>query len=241
MCAPASRRGGDRVKVLVVDDDAAVRDLAGTYLRREGYTVLTARDGEEALRRARTESPELVLLDLMLPVLDGFEVCRMLRAESDVPIMMLTARGDDIDKVVGLEIGADDYLTKPFNPRELIARVKAIARRAARKERPRTVIQAGCLVADRARREVRAGDAPVHLRAKEFDLLVTFLEHPGLVLTREQLLADVWGYTIPGQTRTVDVHVNHLRQRLAGTGVEIATLRGVGYKLVITRSTGAPA
>jgi DNA-binding response OmpR family regulator len=220
------------VKVLVVDDDPAVRELAATVLQREGFTVLTARDGEEALACARAEKPGLVLLDLMLPRLDGFEVCRILRDESEIPIMMLTARGDDVDKVVGLEIGADDYLTKPFNPREMVARVKAIVRRSQRKEHPPSVLKAGALVVDRARREARCDGNPLSLRAKEFDLLVTFLEHPGLVLNREQILSEVWGYDVPGETRTVDVHVNHLRRRLQGAGVTIETLRGIGYKLV---------
>lgn len=220
------------MKVLVVDDDPTIRDLASTVLQREGYTVLTARDGEEGLARARAEKPALVVLDLMLPKLDGFEVCRILREESEIPIMMLTARGDDVDKVVGLEIGADDYLTKPFNPREMVARVKAIIRRSGRKERPKTVLKAGTLVIDRARREVRRGDRPLALRSKEFDLLVTFMEHPGLVLKREQLLSEVWGFDVPGETRTVDVHVNHLRRRIQDSGVTIETLRGVGYKFV---------
>jgi two-component system, OmpR family, alkaline phosphatase synthesis response regulator PhoP len=220
------------VKVLVVDDDPAIRDLASTALQREGYTVLTARDGEDGLARARADKPELVILDLMLPKLDGFEVCRILREESEIPIMMLTARGDDVDKVVGLEIGADDYLTKPFNPREMVARVKAIIRRSGRKERAKGVLKAGALVIDRARREVRRGELLLALRAKEFDLLVTFMEHPGLVLKREQLLYEVWGYDVPGETRTVDVHVNHLRRRIQDSGVTIETLRGVGYKFV---------
>jgi two-component system alkaline phosphatase synthesis response regulator PhoP len=218
------------VKVLVVDDDAAIRELATTFLRREGFTVVTARDGEEALARARAESPGLIVLDLMLPRLDGFEVCRVLRAESDVPILMLTARGDDVDKIVGLEIGADDYLTKPFNPREMVARVKAIVRRAKRARRSPTVIRSGRLVVDRARREARVDGELLPLRAKEFDLLVAFITHEGLALTRAQLLEEVWGYDVPGETRTVDVHVNLLRRKLAGTGATIATLRGVGYK-----------
>jgi two-component system alkaline phosphatase synthesis response regulator PhoP len=221
------------VKVLVVDDDASIRDLAATFLQREGYTVLTARDGEEGLTRARSEQPNLILLDLMLPRLDGFEVCRILRSESDVPIMMLTARGDEVDKIVGLEIGADDYLTKPFNPREMIARVKAIMRRSGRAKRSRSVLTAGPIVVDRARREVRSGGCALDLRAKEFDLLVAFIGNAGLVLSREQILQEVWGYDVPGETRTVDVHVNHLRRRLDGTGVTIETHRGVGYKLVV--------
>jgi DNA-binding response OmpR family regulator len=224
------------VKVLVVDDDAAIRELAATVLRREGFTVLTARDGEEALHRARAEQPALILLDLMLPRLDGFEVCRILRAECDTPIMMLTAKGDDIDKIVGLEIGADDYLTKPFNPREMVARARAILRRTTRIRRSPPILRLGCLIVDRPRREARMNALPLELRPKEFDLLVSFIEHAGLVRSREQLLEDVWGYDVPGETRTVDVHVNHLRRKLSGSGVIIETLRGVGYKLVAIAS-----
>lgn len=220
------------MKVLVVDDDASIRELAATVLRREGYTVLTARDGEEGLSRARAEEPGLILLDLMLPRMDGFEVCRALRAESDIPIMMLTARGDDIDKIVGLEIGADDYLTKPFNPREMVARVRAILRRSNRTRRARPVRRLGRLTVDLLRHEARVDGCRLDLRAKEFDLLVCFMEHAGEALTREQLLAQVWDYDILGKTRTVDVHVNQLRRKLKGTGLTIETLRGVGYKLI---------
>jgi DNA-binding response OmpR family regulator len=219
------------VKVLVVDDDASVRELAVTVLQREGYTVLTARDGEEGLTRARVEEPGLIVMDLMMPRMDGFELCRTLRAESDTPIMMLTARGDDIDKIVGLEIGADDYLTKPFNPREMVARVRAILRRSGRTRRSRPVISLGRLTVDRPRREARVDGCMLDLRAKEFELLVCFIENVGMVLSRARLLEDVWGYDFLGQTRTVDVHVNHLRRKLQGAGVTIETLRGVGYKL----------
>jgi DNA-binding response OmpR family regulator len=169
----------------------------------------------------------------MLPEIDGFEVCRRVRSESDVPIIMLTARDEDIDKIVGLELGADDYMTKPFNPRELVARVKAILRRSERTSqvdvRPVTI---GDVVIDPARREVTVAGDSVSLRAKEFDLLLTFAEHKSIVLSREQLLNLVWGFDFYGQTRTVDVHVAHLRKRLANSAIRIETVTGVGYKLV---------
>lgn len=218
------------MKVLVVDDDAAIRELAATYLQREGYVVLTACDGEEALTRARGGRPNLILLDLMLSRRDSFKLYRLLRAESDVPILMLAARDDGL---VGHEINADDYLTKPFNPRDLVARVKAVVHRTARGAPTSMLLTAGPLAIDRARREARIGDRVLELRAKEFDLLSAFVEHADLALTRARLLEEVWGYSVPGRTRTVDVHVSHLRSRLAGAGVAIETLRGVGYKLVI--------
>lgn len=220
------------MRVLVVDDEADIRDLVSMTLQREGFDVVCARDGADAIDQARARMPELIVLDLMLPKVDGFDVCRTLRAEANVPILMLTARADDVDKVVGLESGADDYLTKPFNPRELIARVRAVMRRAERAPRSQTVLRAGRLELDRDRREARLAGEAITLRAKEFDLLAAFLEHEGIVLTRDRLLEIVWGYEIAGTTRTVDVHVNHLRAKLGGSGVTIETLRGVGYKLV---------
>jgi DNA-binding response OmpR family regulator len=222
------------IRILVVDDEKNIVDLVRMYLEREGFRVMAAYDGEGALEKARSEEPNLIVLDIMLPKIDGFEVCRRLRAESDLPIIMLTARDDDIDKIVGLEIGADDYMTKPFNPRELVARVKAILRRAERTPRPRDErLEIGDVVIDPARREVLVAGEAVSLRTKEFDLLLAFAQHPGIVLTREQLLSLVWGYDFYGQTRTVDVHVAHLRKRLAGSAqVRIETVTGVGYKLV---------
>lgn len=220
-------------RILVVDDEAHIVDLTRMYLERDGYTVDSASDGAAALTSIETQEPDLVILDIMLPEVDGFEVCRRVRTRSDVPIIMLTARDEDIDKIVGLELGADDYLTKPFNPRELVARVKAILRRAERV--PRTdagPIRVGDVTIDPARREVRIGDSLVPMRVKEFDLLQAFAEHVGIVLSREQLLNLVWGYDFYGQTRTVDVHVAHLRRRLAGSNVHIETITGVGYKLV---------
>lgn len=221
-------------RILVVDDETNIIDLTRLYLEQEGFQVETATDGAQALEKIRDLHPALVVLDIMLPEVNGFDVCRQTRAESDVPIIMLTARDDDIDKIVGLELGADDYLTKPFNPRELVARVKAILRRLERKpevtDRP---LHIGDVIIDPARREVIVAGEPVSLRAKEFDLLLTFAEHKGFVLKREQLLDLVWGFDFYGQTRTVDVHVAHLRKRLSGSNiVRIETVTGIGYKLV---------
>jgi DNA-binding response OmpR family regulator len=218
--------------ILVVDDEEPIRQLASLYLEKEGFQVACAADGPEAIEIAQRERPALVVLDVMLPTIDGFEVCRRLRRDSEVPILMLTARNEDVDKIVGLELGADDYLTKPFNPREMVARVKAILRRYESGQRAGPTLRLGPLTVDKQRREARAGDKELALRTKEFDLLVAFLENAGIVLSREQLLDLVWGYEFYGETRTVDVHVQHLRQKLAGSGVGIQTLRGVGYKLV---------
>jgi len=220
-------------RVLVVDDEPNIVELARMYLEKEGYRVESASDGATALEQIQTHEPALIVLDLMLPELDGFEVCRRTRARSDVPIIMLTARDEDVDKIVGLELGADDYLTKPFNPRELVARVKAILRRSERSVRPNEQpLHVADLTLDPARREVSVAGEPIALRAKEFDLLQAFAENKGIVLTREQLLNKVWGYDFYGETRTVDVHVAHLRKRLKGSQVSIETLTGVGYKLV---------
>ena len=221
-------------RILVVDDEANIVDLVTLYLERDGFRVESASDGETALEMIRDDEPALVVLDIMLPEVDGFEVCRQTRASSEVPIIMLTARDDDIDKIVGLEIGADDYLTKPFNPRELVARVKAILRRMDRSEqRDDKPVLIGDVSIDPARREVCVAEDEVSLRTKEFDLLLTFAEHPGIVLTREQLLNLVWGFDYYGQTRTVDVHIAHLRKKLANSEqVQIETVTGVGYKLV---------
>lgn len=218
--------------ILVVDDERNIVELARMYLEAEGYRVVTAADGKEALAQVRAARPALVVLDLMLPELDGWEVCRRLRAESDLPIIMLTARSDDVDKIVGLELGADDYLTKPFNPRELVARVRAVLRRAAPKVKGERAITLGQLTIDPAGREVTIAGQPVRLRTKEFDLLHTLAQHRGIVLTRDQLLDLVWGYDFYGETRTVDVHIGQLRRKLKGSGVRIETVRGVGYKLV---------
>lgn len=222
-----------RQTVLVVDDERNIIELARLYLEQEGFTVEEARDGAEALEKIRTLKPAVVILDLMLPEVDGWEVCRRTRAKSEVPIIMLTARSDDVDKIVGLELGADDYLTKPFNPRELVARVKAILRRYEKSIQPGRVIHLGQMTIDPASREVTLAGEPVKLRTKEFDLLHTLAQHRGQVLSREQLLNLVWGYDFYGETRTVDVHIAHLRGKLKGSDVEIETVRGVGYKLVV--------
>jgi len=220
--------------ILIADDEANIRDLARLYLEREGFRVVTAVNGARALAEVQREPPALLILDLMMPEMDGWEVCRRVRAESDLPILMLTARDEDIDKIVGLEMGADDYLTKPFNPRELVARVRAILRRASAgkpaSDRPRRV---GRLTIDPTSREVSLDDAPIPLRAREFDLLLTLADHANQVLSRDQLLDLAWGYEYHGQTRTVDVHVAHLRDRLVGSGVEIETVWGRGYKLSV--------
>jgi two-component system alkaline phosphatase synthesis response regulator PhoP len=218
--------------ILVVDDEQNIRDLARMYLEQDGYQVAVARDGAEALRQIQVLRPALVVLDLMLPEVDGWEVCRRVRASSNLPIMMLTARDDDVDKIVGLELGADDYLTKPFNPRELVARVRAILRRTIRSAEQTGPVHVGDVMIDPARREVTVGRETMNLRAKEFDLLLTLAAHQGIVLSREKLLELAWGFDFPGQTRTVDVHIAQLREKLAHSAVVIETVWGVGYKLV---------
>ena len=211
--------------------------LARLYLEREGFHTESANDGQAALDKVARGHPALVVLDVMLPKLDGFEVCRRLRATQNSPaILMLTARDEDIDKILGLELGADDYLTKPFNPRELVARVKAILRRGERSVTTdvSSAIQLGDLTIDPARREVRIVARTLDLRTQEFDLLLTLAEHRGLVLSREQLLQKAWGFDFYGQTRTVDVHVAHLRRKLEESTVKIETVTGVGYKLIVS-------
>jgi DNA-binding response OmpR family regulator len=190
-------------------------------------------NGNDALSKLTTSKPSLIVLDLMLPDIDGFDVCREIRKKSDVPILMLTARREDVDKIVGLELGADDYLTKPFNPRELVARVKAILRRYQSGHKPGEAIEIGNLHIDPARREVTINGQPVKLRTKEFDLLAALAQNFGIVLTREQLLEIVWETDYYGETRTVDIHINHLRDKLENSNVSIETLRGVGYKLAL--------
>jgi DNA-binding response OmpR family regulator len=220
--------------ILVVDDEANIVELARMYLAQEGYRVEAAGDGKTALDKVDALKPALMVLDLMLPVVDGWEVCRRVRAgeQPDLPIIMLTARDDDVDKIVGLELGADDYLTKPFNPRELVARIRAILRRVERSNAPSHTLRIGDLTIDSARREVRLGDRPIDLRAKEFECLRTLAENRGIVLSREKLLELAWGYDFAGQTRTVDVHVAHLRRKIAGSTAQIETVAGIGYKLV---------
>lgn len=219
------------ITILLVDDEKKITELARLYLENEGFKVSAVHDGERALQAFQTEQPGLIVLDLMLPLVDGYEVCRRIRAQSDVPIVMLTARDEDVDKIVGLELGADDYLTKPFNPRELVARIKAILRRAQPYSKTQR-IALGALTLDLERRELHVENRPIPLRTKEFDLLAVLAQHPRIVFTREKLLELAWGYDFAGETRTVDVHVAHLRKKLAGSNVEIETVTGVGYKLV---------
>lgn len=223
--------------ILVVDDEQNIVELARLYLEQDGFKVIAAHTGKAALDRVRSDAPALMVLDLMLPEIDGWEVCRRVRTgknvpDSDLPIIMLTARDEDIDKIVGLEIGADDYLTKPFNPRELVARVKAILRRSDRISSPTKVYRLGDLSIDPARREVTVAGQSIDLRTKEFDCLLCLAEHKGIVLSREKLLELAWGYDFAGQTRTVDVHVAHLRKKINHSTAQIETVTGVGYKLV---------
>ncbi|MCA0455117.1 MAG: response regulator transcription factor [Chloroflexi bacterium] len=221
--------------ILLVDDEQHIIDLAKMYAEQEGWKTISANDGTTALQRILDEKPTLVVLDLMLPGLDGWEVCRRVRAQSDVPIIMLTARNDDIDKIVGLELGADDYMTKPFNPRELVARIKAILRRSDKKPAASESADAPIVMDNLSiypqRRVVTVNDKPVDLRMKEFDLLLALAENPGIVFSREKLLDVVWGFDFAGETRTVDVHVAHLRHKLDGMQSQIETVWGVGYKL----------
>ena len=221
-------------RILVVDDESNIVELEKLYLGREGYLVESAGSARDALAQFASFNPDLIVLDIMLPDMDGLEVCRQIRSKSSVLILMLSARREDVDRIVGLELGADDYLTKPFNPHEMVARVKAILRRARAEPIQPETIKLGKLNIDLARHEVSVDGNPVNLRAKEFALLVVFAQNPGIVLSRERLLTQVWGYDFYGETRTVDVHVNHLRDKLAGSGVDIETLRGTGYKLIVT-------
>ncbi len=227
--------------ILVVDDERNIVDLLRLYLEKEGFAVIAAGDGEEALALHRRHDPDLVILDLMLPKIDGFEVCREIRRQGDTPVLMLTARADDIDAIVGLELGADDYVTKPFNPRALVARVKAILRRTDVTNRGGRPIEVGSLRIDPRRREATVNDRRLDLRAREFDLLVALARDPGVVLTRDALLEDVWGTDFPGETRTVDVHVAEVRKKLGDDAPAIETLRGIGYRLVPPPRVPAPS
>jgi DNA-binding response OmpR family regulator len=226
-------------KVLVVDDEDHIVELARIYLTREGYEVEGVGDGSQALARFGQVKPDLVVLDIMLPGADGLAICKEIRKTSQVPIIMLTARDEVTDKVVGLEVGADDYLTKPFHPQELVARAKALLRRARIEPDAPKLIRAGKLEVDLERHEVRHAEAKVQLRPKEFDLLALLARHPGRVFQRSELLDLVWGYDFPGYTRTVDVHVQQLREKLAAGGVtepSIQTVWGVGYRLELAGS-----
>lgn len=223
--------------ILIVDDEASIVSLARMYLEREGYQVYSVGSGLEAVASIRATRPDLVILDIMLPGLDGFEVCRQIRAQDNaLPILMLTARDEDIDKILGLELGADDYMTKPFNPRELVARVKAILRRS---ERPSTspeqgeVLRVGDLTIDIPQHLVTCAGEALDLRAQEFEVLLALVRNRGLVLSRDKLLNLAWGFDFYGQTRTVDVHIAQLRRKLAKSAVKIETITGIGYKLVV--------
>lgn len=221
--------------ICVVDDERRIIDFVRIYLEKESFTVISYIDGLTALEGIRSTEPELVVLDVMLPGMDGFEICRTLRAEkNNVPIIMLTARDEEIDKIIGLELGADDYLTKPFNPRELIARIKAVLRRNKLSSRSsQSVLQVGDITIDNDRREVTINGEPIVLRTQEFELLRVMAEEEGRVFSREQLLHQAWGYSFAGQTRTVDVHIAQLRKKLALSTARIETITGFGYKLMV--------
>jgi len=222
----------DEPVIVVVEDDPNIADLVDLYLRREGFRVYQAIDGERALDVIEQRRPRLVVLDIGLPgALDGFDVCRRLRAERDTPVLMLTAREDEIDRVLGLELGADDYVVKPFSPREVVARVKAILRRTDGTSRQlHPIHEAGGIRVDTGRREVTVGAEPVALAAREFELLQFLFENRGLALTRRQLLDGVWGDDWVGDDRTVDVHVRQLRKKI-GDALPLETVWGVGYRL----------
>jgi DNA-binding response OmpR family regulator len=219
----------ERGTIVVVDDEANIADLVGMYLDREGFRVVKASTGTEGLDAVQQHRPRLIVLDVGLPDLDGLEVCKRIRAHSQTPVIFLTARDGEIDRILGLELGGDDYLTKPFSPAELVARVKAVLRRTDGAPAPE-VVQAGRVTIDTGRREVRIGDAVVELTTKEFDLLRFLAERPGLALSRQQILDGVWGYDWYGDPRTVDVHIAQVRKKVAG-GVDIRTVRGIGYRL----------
>ncbi|MFZ5644272.1 MAG: response regulator transcription factor [Bacillota bacterium] len=226
------------IKILIVDDEAKIRELLRAYLEKEGYAVDEAENGFEALGKFSETEYDLIVMDLMMPGMDGLDLCREIRKRSEIPVIMLTARGDEIDRVLGLELGADDYIVKPFSPRELTARVKAIIRRI-KKDVPSIKVSqiiADNLVINEDTREVTAGGDPVSLTPKEYELLVTLARYPGRVFTREQLLRQVWGYDFFGEARTVDTHITRLREKLARVRADrhyIATVWGMGYKFEV--------
>ena len=225
-------------RVLVIDDEEKILNLVISYLERDGYQVATARDGKSGLEIARTFQPAVIILDIMLPGMDGLEVLAQIRRDSPVYVIMLTAKAEETDKIVGLSLGADDYLTKPFSPRELSARVKAALRRLklTDQQMPRNVLTFENIEIDLGSRIVRVRDREVELTAMEFDLLSVMAQYPGLVMSREQLLENVWGHDYYGELRVVDVHIGHIRQKL-GRGQFISTIRGVGYRFE-GKSTG---
>ncbi len=224
-------------KILVADDDEKIRELLEIYLTKEGFAVEQAADGAEAILKAQQMKPDLIVLDIMMPVLDGMEVCRQVRKFSQVPVIMLTARTEDEDRIMGLELGADDYLAKPFNPRELVARVKAVLRRMAHSGEElatrELVLSFAQLTINRQEYAATSSGHTVQLTAKEMDLLWHLASHPGRVFSREQLLESIWGYEYFGDTRTVDTHIKRIRQKLEvkdDSGWDIKTVWGVGYK-----------
>jgi len=223
----------NRETIVVVDDEQSIIDFVRIYLEQEGFICKGINDGLVAFNDIMQSKPTLVVLDVMLPGMSGFDVCRRLRASNNqVPVIMLTAKDDDIDKILGLELGADDYLTKPFNPRELVARIKAVLRRNNLKKRTEEVIiKVGDITINMQRREVTVDGKPVFLRTQEFELLRVLAEEPGRVYSRDQLLYLAWGYDFAGQTRTVDVHIAQLRKKLEASSVQIETMTGFGYKL----------
>jgi DNA-binding response OmpR family regulator len=220
----------ERGTILVVDDEPNIADLVDLYLRREGYRVVKAASGEDGIRAVADHRPRLVVLDVGLPDIDGLEVCRRLRATSAIPVIFLTARDTEVDRVLGLELGADDYVTKPFSPVEVVARVKAVLRRSEGTGAPAEIVQVGSVTIDAGRREVRIGDEPVPFTTKEFDLLRFLADRPGRALSRQQILDGVWGYDWFGDVRTVDVHIAQVRKKV-DSAVRIDTVRGVGYRL----------
>lgn len=230
-------------KILIVEDEISIQETLAYNLKKQGYDVFVADDGQTALEIIRKTKPDLILLDIMLPGMDGFEVCRKIRTEFSTPVLMLTARDDEIDRVVGLEVGADDYLTKPFSMRELIARVKAMLRRVhiireelktiQQKDDLSSILEFGNLKIDYGRREVRINDRPINLKPKEFELLFYLIKHKNQVLTRDHILESVWGWEYIGDSRTVDVHVRWLREKIEddpSTPKKIITVRGTGYR-----------
>lgn len=229
------------MRILVVEDERRMAAFISRAVSEESCAVDWARDGEAGLDLAKAYDYDAIVLDLMLPKLDGLDVCREIRRVGDTPVLMLTARADDIDAIVGLELGADDYVTKPFNPRALVARVKAILRRTEATHRGARPIEVGSLRIDPRRREATVNDRRLDLRTREFDLLVALARDPGVVLTRDALLEDVWGTDFPGETRTVDVHVAEVRKKLGDDGPGIETLRGIGYRMVPPQRVPVPA
>jgi two-component system alkaline phosphatase synthesis response regulator PhoP len=230
-------------RVLVVEDDKDIAALIVRYLTKAGYAAETLDAGTHVLPRVRQDPPELLILDLMLPGVSGLQICSALRAEpttAAMPIIMLTARGEEADRILGLELGADDYLTKPFSPNELIARVRALLRRAAPRPAPQAVLRYGPIVLNAGEHTVSSANKEVRLTAKEFLLLQYLMQRPGRVVTRDLLLSDVWGYDYPGETRTVDVHVRRLREKVPYLGQALVTVQQFGYKLVDPAPEGAP-